>query len=360
MKILIDDGMRIQLGTGIGKYTKYLYFSLRKYIDVDLHAYESHTKNRKLGRIFYILKINSPGFIKKSAKYDCIHFAGQFFPFIRSKHTKYIATVHDLVSFIHPETLSSFTAFVSRCKIKRIMKNADMVFTVSNSVKEEMRKYFPKYIDKVVALYPGHYSEVKYYPDNHYENNRLTSLENSPFFLFVGTIEKRKNIGMIIDAFIKFKQNNEESKKYRLVLAGRDGMGAAEFKQKVCNSDYSSDVIFTGYISSDDCNRLYSNAAAYIFPTIYEGFGSTQLECMECQTPLILSDIPTNREISGEYGMFFSLNSIDELVEQMRVVASTELNKEKQLDIAKKKLEKFSWDNLIIDYLKQYRSLVGE
>ena len=360
MKILIDDGMRIQLGTGIGKYTKYLYLSLKKNIDVDLHAYNSPVKNRKLGRLFYILKINSPGFIKKCAKYDCVHFAGQFFPFITSKHTKYIATVHDLVSFIHPETLSSFTAFVSRRKIRRIMKHADMVFTVSKSVKEEMRQYFPDYIDKVAALYPGHYSEVKYFPDNYYENSRLTSIESSPFFLFVGTIEKRKNIGMIIDAFIKFKQNNKESKKFKLVLAGRDGIGSAEYKQRVSDSDYSNDVIFTGYISNDDCNRLYSNADAYIFPTIYEGFGSTQLECMECHTPLILSDIPTNREISGEYGMFFSLDSIDELVEQMRKVSAKEFNRKEQFEIAQSKLTKFSWDNLIKDYIIQYNNVLGE
>ena len=138
MKILIDDGMRIRLGTGVGLYTKYLYNTLGEFVDVDLHQYNPSVKNRKFGRLMYLMNINSPSFKRECSQYDCVHFAGQFLPRFRTKKTKYVATVHDLVSFIHPETMTGLTSFLSRRKISRIMRDADAVFTVSESVKNEM------------------------------------------------------------------------------------------------------------------------------------------------------------------------------------------------------------------------------
>lgn len=359
MRVLIDDGMRIRLGTGIGQYCKYLHQSLQGKISVDLHQYNPSVHNRKLGRLMYLLHINSPAFIKKCSGYDCVHFAGQFLPRLRSRKTKYIATVHDLVAFIHPETMTSLTSFLSRRKISRIMRDADAVFTVSESVKNDMQKYFPEYMDKVRPIHPGHYSEIQFTEDCKYDHTDLKGMAGSPFFLFVGTIEKRKNVGMIIDAFFKLKEESDESRDYKLVLAGRRGYGYEEFQEKVHKSNYRDDVIFTGYVSKEDCNRLYSHAKAYVFPTVYEGFGSTQLECMACHTPLILSDIPTNQEVSNEYGLFFDLDDIDSLVGQMKEIVIDNYDHDRRNKIADKIMESFSWQKLADTYIEQYKEAIG-
>lgn len=359
MKVLVDDGMRIHLGTGIGQYCKYLHQSLQGKIGVDLHQYKPSVRIRKLGRLMYLLHINSPAFIKKCSEYDCVHFAGQFLPRIRSKKTKYIATVHDLVAFIHPETMTSFTSFLSRRKISRIMRDADAVFTVSESVKNDMKKYFPEYAGKVRTIHPGHYSEIQFTEDSEYDHADLKGMAGSPFFLFVGTIEKRKNVGMIIDAFFKLKEVSDEARDYKLVLAGRKGYGYEEFQEKVHISKFSNDVIFTGFVTKEDCNRLYSHAKAYVFPTVYEGFGSTQLECMACHTPLILSDIPTNREVSNEYGLFFDLEDIGSLVGQMKEIVNGNYDHDKRNKIADMTLEAFSWEKLADRYIEQYKEVIG-
>lgn len=359
MKVLIDDGLRIQLGTGIGNYCLYLYKSLKnKNCNVELSDYKATSQNRKLKRLQYILYINGKKFRKKVVKYDIIHFAGQFMPLKKIKGVKYVVTVHDLTSFIHPETMSFLTALTSRQKIKRIMKKADAIVTVSNSVKKEMQEYFPEYSEKVTPIYPGNYDNVKRIENvDQYDNENLKNIGNSPFFLFVGTIEKRKNVGLIIDSFIRLKEKSEVSQEYKLVLAGRPGFGYEEFFNVAQASKFSQDIIFTGYTSNDDCSRLYCRAAAYIFPTVYEGFGSTQLECMYCHTPIILSDIPTNREISKKYGLFFSLESIDSLVEQMMVIVNGKYDYAKHNRLADEYLKNFDWDDIADEYVKLYEEI---
>ena len=116
--------------------------------------------------------------------------------------------------------------------------------------------------------------------------------------------------------------------------------------------------ILTGYLSSGDIRKLYAEAAAYVFPSKYEGFGSPQLECMENRLPLICGDIPTNREISGDYALFFSLNSRDELERRMRTVIRGEVDREKLNRVAEAVCGRFRWDCLAEEYASVYRELM--
>lgn len=360
MKVFIDDGMRISLGTGIGKYTQNLYESLRKVenIDVTLSDFKASASNRKLKRLQYLAYINSKPFYEQMGQYDVVHFCGQFFPMRKNPNTKYIATVHDLVAFVHPETLKPLTRAISREKIKRIVRDADAVLTVSESVKKELIETFPKYRSKFHAVYPGNYNDVSFVESGTFTGETLSPLNQSPFFLFVGTLEKRKNIGLIIDAFIKLRQQDSASSNYKLVLAGRPGFGFSEFQEAVKSSGFENDVIFTGYISNFERNLLYSRAAAYIFPTVYEGFGSTQLECMACHTPLILSDIPTNREISKDYGIYFELNNPQTLVSAMDSIVHGKYDNWTHKALAEQYLKCFEWCNLIAEYISVYKQTI--
>lgn len=257
--------------------------------------------------------------------------------------------------FFYPESLPVLYRFYSRFVIRYAMRHADVVLTVSHSVKNEITFKWPKYASKVKVAYPGLYDE---YEKNHimdsYRADALNGLGNNNFFLFVGTIEKRKNLGIVIDAFIQLKKVC--SNEYKLVLAGRPGYGFDAYAERIKQSGYSKDIICTGYIDSEDVRKLYRSAAAYVFPTVYEGFGSTQLECMINHLPLILSNIPTNREVSGDYGLFFELDSVDSLVEEMRKIVCSEIDKKEMVDRADELCKKFRWETLISDYVEAYKS----
>jgi alpha-1,3-rhamnosyl/mannosyltransferase len=217
-----------------------------------------------------------------------------------------VVTVHDLTAFLHPDTLPRLYAAYNRFMIKRAMRRADVILTVSESVKQEIADRFPTAAAKTRAVYPGHYHRVSDAAvADSYESPLLQGLQEKKFFLFVGTVEKRKNLGVLIEAYKQLCADHP-SPAYALVIAGRDGFGAEMYHDMAKNEPVSGDIRFAGYVSAADRTKLYSEAAAFVFPSVYEGFGSPQTECMAFGLPLLASDIPTNREISHGYGRFFA------------------------------------------------------
>ena len=354
MKILLDDGMQIAVGTGIGKYSISLYKGLlENNVDVQLSDYISPKKGKMYDRLHYLYYINSSAYQEYIKQFDYVLYTNYAVPFIKNSKTKYAVTIHDLVAFLYPDTLPFMYRYYSQAMIRNACEKADLIFTVSNSAKNDIVAKFPKVKNKIHAIWAGLYDDRKplsVYPP--YENCKLTDIDSVPFFLFVSTIEKRKNVGMVIDAFLKLKGEYAEASDYKLVLAGRPGYGYQEFVEKVNASAYAQDVIFTGYITDSDCNRLYNHAKAFIFPTVYEGFGSAQIECMNCHLPIILSDIPTNREISREYGEFFNLRNLSSLEKKMSLFIFDKYNRNEKELLAVKYLKEFNWQMLSKRYFK--------
>lgn len=349
----MDDGLQLRYGTGIGRYTQYLFDELqkRKDITVELTDYieKNHSKTKE--RLRYLQYINSNKYRRASKKYDVIHYTNFVIPFCRSRATHYVATVHDLTAFLQPQAMSRMASLYYRMMIRYTIKHADMIITVSKAVRNEIMRMFPNVATPIEVCYSGVYEGLTYSNGQiSYSCPVIKELKDKKFFLFVGTIEKRKNIGFVIKAFLKFKESFSEANDYKLVLAGREGYGCDEFHRLADSSFYGKDVIFTGYITDEDRNGLYNHAAAFIFPTLYEGFGIPQLECMKCHLPIILSDIPVNREISGEYGEYFSLSHEDELITEMEKIILNKIDYTKKFDIADAKLPQYNWGD-IAEYL---------
>jgi len=144
---------------------------------------------------------------------------------------------------------------------------------------------------------------------------------------------------------------------YKLVLAGRKGFGFEEYEKLINESKYKKDIIVTGYLSSNDVIKLYKEASAYIFPSVYEGFGSTQLECMVNHLPLILSKIPTNIEVSKAYGLFFDLEDGQGLEKQMNKIVDGEYDYQEKNKVADDICQRYSWESLIDSYIEVYKDM---
>ena len=340
----------------------YLYNSIKNNIGsdtltVELDNYKKKNVPNSINRLLYLFHINSYKYYKKSGCCDVVHYTNYAMPLRRNKTTKYVVTIHDLASFIHPETVPALYAIYNRTVIKYAVKKADLILTVSQSVKSEILKKWPSLENKIKVIYPGVYSE--FFSNDHiesYDSIKLNHLQERRFFLFTGTIETRKNLGIIIDAFhiLKCKGLTEG---IQVVFAGRDGHDSDLYKKKIDSLGLTDSFIFTGYLSSNDISKLYQDALAYIFPSIYEGFGSTQLECMINHTPIILSSIPTNKEISGEYGVFFNLNDTQSLASAMEIFINNSFDIKKNRVIADRTVNNFRWDKLSEIYIEAYREL---
>ena len=355
LRILIDDGMQISLGTGIGKYSRSLYdaLKLRDDVEVDLIDWSSSSQKRKAGRVEYLRYINSKDFCDFVRDYDVVLFTNYVIPF-RTMPCKVVCCIPDMVSFLHPNTLPLAYRYYNRIMIRNSMQRADLVLTISKSVRNEICEYFPRYANKVkytwLGLYEGIHRDARPGP---YQDETLAILEPNEYFLFVSTVEKRKNVGLVLDAFLKLKAEGG-APGYRMVFAGRLGYGSDEFIDTANSSEYADDIIFTGYVSDSDLNRLYNEASAFVFPTLYEGFGFAQIECMSVGLPIILSDLPVNREISRDYGLFFDLYNEDTLVKAMGEVADGKVNQYELDELANRYLPDFCWDKIADQYVQMF------
>lgn len=359
MRILLDDGMQIAKGTGIGKYSENLLIALRNFPGVEVEHFDAAAflGEQKISRLKYLKCINSRSFVNFAEKFDVCIFTNYVIP-IRRLHVKTIAVVHDLVAFDMPETLPPVYRIYNRAAIRLALMKADLIITVSKTMASEIKKRFPNNASKVSFAWPGVVSNIHREKERtEYDDPALAELAQHPFFLFVSTIERRKNVEFVIEAFAELHENCKEARSYMLVLAGRPGYGFERIKRTARNLGVENYVLFTGYVSNGDCNRLYNSAAAFVFPTSYEGFGFAQLECMECGLPILLSDIPVNREISRSYGIYFSLESTEELVSGMLSIVGNEVDRDFLTGISEEYLKDFSWAEtarIILDACKEH------
>jgi len=138
------------------------------------------------------------------------------------------------------------------------------------------------------------------------------------FFLFVGTIEPRKNIGCLIDAFERIAADTDTD----LVVAGRRGWGFEPIYQRVERTGLTDRILMPGRIEDEDLPAVYSCATALVWPSLYEGFGLPPLESMACGTPVISSDISVIREVVGNAALLVDPTAPDLLAAEMRRLAT--------------------------------------
>lgn len=362
IRILLDDGMQMSVGTGIGTYASGLLEALRDRDDCDVRLADPGfpAKGRAGARVKYLMHIDSRKFKEEASLYDVALFANFAVP-RGSMPCKVVSCVHDMTAFLFPETLPRAYRTYNRAQIRNALKKADLVVTDSESARRDILGFFPDAEGKVMSSWLGHGESFREdgLPSG-YESDQLKGLPKSRFFLFVGTVEKRKNIGLLLEAFFELKRSDPESRGYRLVLAGRPGYGSERFESIVSASPYGGDVVMPGYVSNADRRLLYEEAAAFLFPTAYEGFGLPQVECMGHRLPIIVSDLPVTRDVSRDYGLFFALDDPASLVARMASVCSGSVDRPKLARLAESYLADFSWDKMADAYVRRFRTLLAE
>lgn len=264
----------------------------------------------------------------------------------KSKKTKYVVTVYDLAIFKF-RGIGSFTNTL-RLKLlaKSACKKADCVVTISNATAEDVQEIFGIESSKIKVSYcgglPSGFSKV--------DVNGISENDLSPylrfdenFFLFISTIEPRKNIVTIVKAFEKYVR--ETNSNDRLVLAGKKGWKCKEIFQAVDDSPYKERIIMPGFISDKEKAFLLSRASAFVYPSLYEGFGIPILEAMEYDLPVITSRVSSMPEVGGNAACYIDDPlSVDDLTDKMIYVKNmTEAEKNSYNNRMEFQRKKFSW-----------------
>lgn len=267
---------------------------------------------------------------------DVLFVPAHTVPLIHPKRT--IVTVHGLEYEFSPESYSWYERCYMRLSIRYSVSVASRVVAVSENTKRDLMQLYRVPESRTVVVYEGVDWLAEALPG---ESNEHVATSR-PYFFFIGRIETRKNIIRMIEAFELFKEKT--SLPHELLLAGKPGHGYRAIAERMASSRWREAISEVGYVSEREKWRLLQGAEAFLFPSLYEGFGLPVIESQQAGTPVIAANTSSLPEIAGEGAVL-----IDPLEPRAIALAMEGLvqDREKRADIMKKASQngqRFSWE----------------
>ncbi len=232
---------------------------------------------------------------KYAKRYKALFSPKSKLPFVLSVPS--VVMVHDVIPIVKPHTEKLLNVLYWNYHIKHAYKNGTVVITGSYTAKRELINVLGKRDVKVI------YHGIDWYDSSDSRIIEQFNLEKNSYILYVGTIQPRKNVPILIESVRKLRRRGN---KVKLCIAGRYG-----WKEKVEEEDW---IVFTGFVSRKELASLYKNALMFAYLSSDEGFGLPPVEAGGYGLPLVLSDIPIFRELHGKYGLFTKID-VDSVVE---------------------------------------------
>jgi len=260
------------------------------------------------------------------------------------RRCKVVVTVHDVGFRRFPELYKPIQVWYHELTMKKIKRRADTILTISEFSKNEIMKYYGVPAEKIKISYLG-YDQEKYNTRQDLDANSLQAMLgrygiSSPYVLYVGRLEKKKNIGNIVSAFANVKDKLPDLK---LVLAGNSGNQFEAIKGIITKQKLEREIILPGYIGSADLPMLIRGAAIFLFPTLYEGFGLPILEAMACGTPVITSDMEPHREVAGGGAALVDPQQVPALAAKILEILENNDYRQRLTVAGKQRAAEFSW-----------------
>ncbi len=265
-----------------------------------------------------------------------------------STRTKLFVTAHDLSFEICPETFSVkqrlWHFFVDP---KGLFRRAHRIFSVSKSTRDDLVFRYGIDPDRIEVVLSGVDPRFHAYDRNDAKMLAVKEKYDLPysFILYLGAFEPRKNIVAIVRAYNALRRaRHPELAKTALVLAGVSGWKGREATWEIEHSPFRGNILLPGFVEDSDKAALYNLAGAFVYPSVYEGFGFPALEALACGTPVIASNSSSLPEVIGNAGVLIDPHRPDEL---FRALESVLLDRKLRTGLRERGLARaktFTWD----------------
>jgi len=266
-----------------------------------------------------------------------------------------IVTVYDLVWLRFPETMTRINLYIHRMCAERAIRTADLVIVISRSTGEELTRLLAIPEQRIRLIYPG--VSERYCPQDPEKSAEFISKKYGVpgrYLAAVGTLEPRKNLGMLVKALRMLKSNG--SLFCPLLVAGASGWKNSQLIREIQEAGLTEENIrFLGYMPDEDLPFFYGGAQLFLFPSLYEGFGIPPLEAMACGVPVIASNAQCMPETLGDAAVLESPASPEGFAKAiMRVLMDEDLRRNLRLRGIDRARE-FSWQRSAGQLLDAFR-----
>lgn len=290
-------------------------------------------------------------------KLDVLHTTSPLYRVPASYRGKVVTTFYDFAPYRVPELFPRLSTAKLKALYAFAAKKSDHIIAVSNSTKKNIQEFLKYPAEKITTIPNGidsrFFEPVKFTAE---EIKKLYEIKDK-YILFLGTLEPRKNLSRVIEAFAKFKKNFKGNFGYQLVVAGKRGWLTEEYFQLVKDLGIEEDVIFTGYIGGDELQPFYTYAEFFVMPSLWEGFGQTVVEAMACGTPCLVSHTASLPEVAGEAALYVNPYDTEGIAKGMERLASEKSLCERLSAAGREQAKKFSWEKCARETLKVYKNV---
>lgn len=251
--------------------------------------------------------------------------------------------IHD-INFVHrPKDLPFLVRSYYRYFFPKYAQKAKRLITVSEYSKKDIVRSFNVKPSKIDVAHNGCNPTFTALTNDVKIEIRKQFSNNCPYFVYVGSINPRKNIKGLLRAFDLFKK--EDSKNYKLLFVGKPMWDSAYLSEELKNMEFKKDVVFTGRLSTEALQMVLASADALTLVSFFEGFGIPLVEAMHCDVPVISANVTSLPEVAGDAAMYVDPESDEEIARAMKQIAIYPELRKGLIMKGQKRKEKYSWDN---------------
>ncbi len=298
----------------------------------------------RIALLFFLNLPGNPAADWLTANLDVFHLSNQIRK--RPRHARVTATLHDLTCWIMPEVHTRGNIEADGRFARAVLTKADRLIAVSENTRQDairILKIDPERIETIHSGVPRSYFDAK------------PVRREKPYLLYVGTIEPRKNIDRLLDAWVSLKAALRE--EYDLLLAGPAGWSSEQTMARL--REGLPGVRYVGYVAEDELPGLTAGAAAFVYPSLYEGFGFPVAQAMAAGVAVVTSTTSCLPEIAGDGALLADPKSAAESGAALERVMTSESLRAELGRKGRERAERYRWERCAAESIEFFKRAAG-
>jgi len=293
--------------------------------------------------------------VRRALKADIVHASEYFFPRHRGRAS--VVTIHDITTVLFPQFHTRADIHIHQRKLAFARDHADAVIAVSEASKRDLVEHVNVPEQRIVVIPEAArpiFTELP--PPGHRERMQATYGIARPYLLFVGSLEPRKNLERLLDAYAQVVAEGAAGDTM-LVVVGARGWHDAGIVDRLRQERLASRVRWLGFIPDENLQDLYTGAECLVYPSLYEGFGLPILEAMASGCPVITSTTSSMPEVAGDAALLVDPQNTGEIAEALARLLRDETLRTHLATVGRQRTSQYSWRRVATDTLRIYETV---